>query len=385
MTWREKYWNDATESPEYFEAAEFATVLDGDYGTRMFGRWLEEFHPDRHDLLRALEYLLVTQTYGDDVASTIDILERRLARPWDDWAMVAALEETARQYPGVPAVVRDDEDFTALAGRLRDDEHVFALWREMLQQASVEVLQAPEVVPSFVASCQGLAHETRRYVGVAGKEEESDDEVVASSSEKRVRFADPLVVGDEAPEWQNAEFQLGVAFTLNPESNSNLPGRCSWAQARVHLAQWGVDLDEFAELVDAAAQSRSRMYKNEQISVMLFPNFLNVTVTIDSALNAHNTGIIATLDSDGAYTHYVQFKDLVLFYTDESDMNTPIYNVLKTFGDLWADGPAESYVVRHGQGRKAYFTVTPVKASHQGSVVAVVKRCSGGLSVKVLT
>ncbi|WFE63772.1 hypothetical protein [Micromonospora sp. WMMD714] len=408
MTWRDTYWDDATQSPDYFRSVEFATVLDGDYGTRMFGRWIEQLHPNRHDLIRSLEYLLVTYRHGDDVRATLDTFERQLPRPWDDWAMGTALAETARRYPDVPLELRDDDDFAVLAELLRDDEQLFALWREEVQQAAVMALSAPEVIPAFVASCQDLAEETRGYDN--GKEEESDREddqisfdesnldwqvgyvesdddepVAATGTQKSVRFAEPLVEGEGAPEWQSGEFKVGVAFTLNPEANSNLAGLHSWAQTQALVSRWGVDVDELAAMIESAMNRMPKMYRDDRMTIHVFPQYVTITVTIDSALNAHNTGIIATLTEEGAYTHYVQFKDLVMFYTDESDMDTPIYNVLKTFGDPWAGGTAESYVVRHGRGRKAYFTVDPVKTSHEQSVAAVVRRCSGGLDVRVLS
>ncbi|WP_431923768.1 hypothetical protein [Micromonospora wenchangensis] len=408
MTWEENYWDDATQSPDYFQLVEFATVLDADYGTRMFGRWIEQMHPDRHDLIRSLEYLLVTYRHGDDARATLDTFERQLPRPWDDWAMGTALAETARRYPDVPVELRNDDDFTALAALLLDDEQLFALWREEVQQAAVQALSVPEVMPAFVASCQALAEEALRHRG-RGKEEESDreseeesydysgydrafghiasdDDLVAPPAPaKSVRFAEPLVEGEDAPEWQQSEFKIGVAFTLNPEANSNLPGHYSWAQTQALVSPWGVDVDELATMIGTAMNRMPRMYRDDRVTIHVFPQHIFITVTIDSALNAHNTGIIATLTDDGAYAHYVQFKDLVMFYTDESDMDTPIYNVLKTFGDPWAGGTAESYVVRHGRGRKAYFTVDPVKTSHEQSVAAVVRRCSGGLDVRVLS
>ncbi|MEV6801625.1 hypothetical protein AB0M91_25270 [Micromonospora rifamycinica] len=412
MTWRDTYWDDATQSPDYFRSVEFATVLDGDYGTRMFGRWIEQLHPNRHDLIRSLEYLLVTYRHGDDVRATLDTFERQLPRPWDDWAMGTALAETARRYPDVPLELRDDDDFAVLVELLRDDEQLFALWREEVQQAAVMALSAPEVIPAFVASCQDLAEESRRYGG-NGKEEESDreydqasyddsghdwqvgyaesdddEQVAAPRAEKSVRFAEPLVEGEDAPEWQSWEFKVGVAFTLNPEANSNLAGLHSWAQTQALVSRWGVDVDELAAMIGSAMNRMPpmpRMYRDDRVTIHVFPQYIAITVTIDSALNAHNTGIIATLTDEGAYAHYVQFKDLVMFYTDESDMDTPIYNVLKTFGDPWAGGTAESYLVRHGRGRKAYFTVDPVRTSHEQSVAAVVRRCSGGLDVRVLS
>ncbi|MBO4160123.1 MULTISPECIES: hypothetical protein [Micromonospora] len=411
MTWRENYWDDATQSPDYFESVEFATVLDGDYGTRMFGRWIAQMHPDRHDLIRSLEYLLVTYRHGDDVQATLDTFERQLPRPWDDWAMTTALTETARRNPDVPVELRDDDDFAALAEQLRDDAQLFALWREEVQQAAVMALSVPEVMPAFVTSCQTLAAEAHGY-GDRGKEEESeqesedeeeasydysgydrafghiasdDDLVVAPGPEKSVRFAEPLVQGEDAPQWQHGEFKIGVAFTLNPEANSNLAGLYSWAQTQALVGLWGVDVDELATMIGSAMERMPRMYRDDRMTIHVFPQYVFITVTIDSALNAHNTGIIATLTDEGAYAHYVQFKDLVMFYTDESDMDTPIYNVLKTFGDPWAGGTAESYVVRHGRGRKAYFTVDPVRTSHEQSVAAVVRRCSGGLDVRVLS
>ncbi|MEU7617223.1 hypothetical protein AB0B27_14165 [Micromonospora rifamycinica] len=409
MTWRDTYWDDATQSPDYFRSVEFATVLDGDYGTRMFGRWIEQLHPNRHDLIRSLEYLLVTYRHGDDVRATLDTFERQLPRPWGDWAMGTALAETARRYPDVPLELRDDDDFAVLVELLRDDEQLFALWREEVQQAAVMALSAPEVIPAFVASCQDLAEEARRYGG-NGKEEESDreydqasyddsghdwqvgyaesdddEQVVAPRAEKSVRFAEPLVEGEGAPEWQSWEFKVGVAFTLNPEANSNLAGLHSWAQTQALVSPWGVDVDELAAMIGSAMNRMPRMYRDDRVTIHVFPQYIAITVTIDSALNAHNTGIIATLTDEGAYAHYVQFKDLVMFYTDESDMDTPIYNVLKTFGDPWAGGTAESYLVRHGRGRKAYFTVDPVRTSHEQSVAAVVRRCSGGLDVRVLS
>lgn len=412
MTWRENYWDDATQSPDYFQSVEFATVLDGDYGTRMFGQWIAQLHPDRHDLIRSLEYLLVTYRHGDDVRATLDTFERQLPRPWDDWAMGTALAETARRYPDVPVELRDDDDFAVLAEQLRDDEQLFALWREEVQQAAVTALSVPEVIPAFVTSCQDLAAEARRYAG-RGKEEESDQEsdqeydqasyddsgydwqvgyvesddeqVVATSSQQPVGFAEPLVDREDAPDWRGGEFRIGVAFTLNPEANSNLAGRYSWAQTQALVAQWGVDVDDLADLIGLATGRMPQMHRDDRLTIHVFPQYVTITVTIDSALNAHNTGIIATLTDEGAYAHYVQFKDLVMFYTDESDMDTPIYNVLKTFGDPWAGGTAESYVVRHGRGRKAYFTVDPVKTSHEQSVAAVVRRCSGGLEVRVLS
>ncbi|MGV9977120.1 hypothetical protein ACWDUH_05545 [Micromonospora wenchangensis] len=408
MTWQENYWDDATQSPDYFQLVEFATVLDGDYGTRMFGRWIEQMHPDRHDLIRSLEYLLVTYRHGDDVRATLDTFERQLPRPWDDWAMGTALAETARRYPDVPVELRDDDDFATLAELLRDDEQLFTLWREEVQQAAVMALSVPEVMPAFVASCQALAEEALRHQG-RGKEEESDREseeesydysgydrafghiasdddlVAVPTPAKSVRFAEPLVEGEDAPEWQHQEFKIGVAFTLNPEANSNLAGHYSWAQTQALVSPWGVDVDELATMIGTAMNRMPRMYRDDRVTIHVFPQHIFITVTIDSALNAHNTGIIATLTDDGAYAHYVQFKDLVMFYTDESDMDTPIYNVLKTFGDPWAGGTAESYVVRHGRGRKAHFTVDPVKTSHEQSVAAVVRRCSGGLDVRVLS
>ncbi|WFE96169.1 hypothetical protein [Micromonospora sp. WMMD987] len=408
MTWRDTYWDDATQSPDYFRSVEFATVLDGDYGTRMFGQWIEQLHPNRHDLIRSLEYLLVTYRYGDDVRATLDTFERQLPRPWDDWAMATALAETARRYPDVPLELRDDDDFAVLAALFGDDEQLFALWREEVQQAAVMALSAPEVIPAFVASCQELAEEAHGYDN--GKEEvsdreddlisfdesnldwqvgyaESDDDepVAATGTQKSVRFAEPLVEGEDAPGWQGGQFKVGVAFTLNPEANSNLAGLHSWAQTQALVSPWGVDVDELATMINTAMNGMPKMYRDDRVTIHAFPQYVAITVTIDSALNAHNTGIIATLTEEGAYTHYVQFKDLVMFYTDESDMDTPIYNVLKTFGDPWAGGTAESYVVRHGRGRKAYFTVDPVKTSHEQSVAAVVRRCSGGLDVRVLS
>ncbi|MBQ1076351.1 hypothetical protein KBX06_24795 [Micromonospora sp. C31] len=416
MTWRETYWHDAASDPAYFTAVEFATVLDGDYGTRLFGRWVAERYPYSHELVRAVEYLLVTNAYAEDVTETLDILHLRLPRPWDDPAMLTALERTTTRFPHVPTQVRDDHDANVLADALSADIDTFRLWREEIQQAAVALLRDGGVMDTFLDDCALLAGEAKEHQAVQalekGKErvdgplhipshnqghhghEESDATAYVRSDEGTVTvvrkpgvsFSEPAEVAARRYPWLSYPFRLGVAFTLNPEANSHLPETFSWDEAQVHLGRWGVDLDELVERIEQAMGNRfARMYRDERMVVSVIGESVDVTVTIDSALNAHNTGILATLDSDGAYTHYVQFKDLVMFYVDENDMYTPIYNVLKTFGDLWVGGDAESYVVRHGKGRKAYFTVTSVKPSHQASLVAVVRRCSDGMTVKVLS
>ncbi|MEU4569427.1 hypothetical protein [Micromonospora sp. NPDC023956] len=415
MTWRETYWHDAASDPAYFAAVEFATVLDGDYGTRMFGRWVDERYPDpeSREFIRAVEYLLVTNAYGDNVTETMETLHRRVARPWEDRGMLTALERTSARFGTVPVRVRDDDDVAVLADALTADPDTFRTWREELQESSVTVLRDGGLLDAFLDDCLHLAHDAKAYQAEQGKGKErvDDPDVPASgtdesaydgypdepagSSEEEdlvavvrgrgVRFAEPAEVAAQRYPWLSHSFRLGVAFTINPEANAFLPEALSWDEAQTHLGSWGVDLGEFVEHMDEAMASRPvKAYRNERITINVMGTSVHVEVTIDSALNAHNTGIIATLDTDGAYTHYVQYKDLVMFYVDENDMNTPIYNVLKTFGDLWAGGDAESYVVRHGKGRKAHFTVTPVRASHQASLVAVVRRCSDGMIVKVL-
>jgi hypothetical protein len=394
MTWRETYWDDAAGEPAYFAAVEFATVLDGDYGTRMFGRWVKERYPDSHDLIRALEYLLVTNAHAEDLTQTMEVFHRRLQRPWDDPAMLTALERTAHRFPDVdvPQRVDDDEDVTALTNVLSADPDVFRLWREELQEAAVDHLREDQVIDTFLADCLQLAHDVRGHLAAQEVEqdneqiyddESSDDEeqVTVVPKEQGVRFAEPA----ERYPWLAYQFRLGVTFSLNPEANAHLPGTFTWDDAQVHLSGWGIDLDEFAEWMGLAMKNQPlKSYRSERVTIYVSRDSVDVQVNIDSGLNAHNTGIIATLDTEGAYTHYVQYKDLVMFYVDENDMNTPIYNVLKTFGDLWVGGDAESYVVRHGKGRKAHFTVTPVKASHQASLVAVVRRCSDGMTVRIL-
>ncbi|MFI6821634.1 hypothetical protein ACIBJE_11870 [Micromonospora sp. NPDC050187] len=418
MTWRETYWHDAASDPAYFAAVEFATVLDGDYGTRMFGRWVDERHPaDSREFIRAVEYLLVTNHHGDNVTETMETFHRRVARPWEDRAMLTALERTSAQFGNVPVQVRDDSEVAVLADALTADPDTFRKWREELQESSVAVLRDGGVLDAFLDDCLHLAHEAKTYQAEQeqgkGKERVDDDpdfpgggtdessydeypdEPDDSSADEEgmvtvvrrrgVQFSEPDEVAGQRYPWLSHSFRLGVAFTINPEANAFLPGQMSWDEAQAHLGSWGVDLGEFVEHMDEAMASRPvKAYRDERITINVMGTSVHVEVTIDSALNAHNTGIIATLDTDGAYTHYVQYKDLVMFYVDENDMNTPIYNVLKTFGDLWVGGDAESYVVRHGKGRKAHFTVTPVKASHQGSLVAVVRRCSDGMTVRVL-
>ncbi|GLY21880.1 hypothetical protein [Micromonospora sp. NBRC 101691] len=400
MTWRETYWHDAASDPAYFAAVEFATVLDGDYGTRMFGRWIDERYPDSQEYIRAVEYLLVTNAYGDNVAETLETFHRQIARPWEERAMVTALERTAVRFGNVPTQVRDDVDFTALADALTADPETFRLWREELQESSVSVLRDGGLLDAFLDDCVHLAHEAKTYLAELEQEEqgkgkervdesnessEHEEDGVTVVHKRGVQFSEPAEVAAERYPWLSHSFRLGVAFTINPEANAFLPGQMSWDEAQAHLGSWGVDLGEFVEHMDEAVAARPvKAYRDERITINVMGTSVHVEVTIDSALNAHNTGIIATLDTDGAYTHYVQYKDLVMFYVDENDMNTPIYNVLKTFGDLWVGGDAESYVVRHGKGRKAHFTVTPVRASHQGSLVAVVRRCSDGMTVKVL-
>ncbi|MEV0325510.1 hypothetical protein AB0H63_03540 [Micromonospora echinospora] len=404
MTWRETYWHDAASDPAYFAAVEFATVLDGDYGTRMFGRWIDERYPDSQEYLRAVEYLLVTNAYGDNVAETLETFHRQIARPWEERAMLTALERTSARFGNVPTRVRDDLDFTVLTDALTADPDTFRLWREELQESSVSVLRDGGLLDAFLDDCLHLAHEAKAYQAELEQEEEqgkgkervdelnepdesSEDEEdgVTVVRKRGVQFSEPADVAAERYPWLSHSFRLGVAFTINPEANAFLPEQMSWDEAQAHLGSWGVDLGEFVEHMDEAMAARPvKAYRDERITINVMGTSVHVEVTIDSALNAHNTGIIATLDTDGAYTHYVQYKDLVMFYVDENDMNTPIYNVLKTFGDLWVGGDAESYVVRHGKGRKAHFTVTPVRASHQGSLVAVVRRCSDGMTVKVL-
>ncbi|WP_416900982.1 hypothetical protein [Micromonospora echinospora] len=404
MTWRETYWHDAASDPAYFAAVEFATVLDGDYGTRMFSGWVEERYPDSQEYLRAMEYLLLTNFYGDNVAETLEAFQRQFARPWEERAMVTALERTAARFGNVPTQVRDDLDFTVLTDALTADPEAFRLWREELQESSVGMLRDGGLLDAFLDDCMHLAHEAKAYLAELEQEEEQGkgkervdepDEPDESSEDEEdgvtvvrkrgVQFSEPAEVAAERYPWLSHSFRLGVAFTINPEANAFLPGQMSWDEAQAHLGSWGVDLGEFVEHMDEAMAARPvKAYRDERITINIMGTSVHVEVTIDSALNAHNTGIIATLDTDGAYTHYVQYKDLVMFYVDENDMNTPIYNVLKTFGDLWVGGDAESYVVRHGKGRKAHFTVTPVRASHQGSLVAVVRRCSDGMTVKVL-
>jgi hypothetical protein len=388
MTWREHYWNDAVQSPAYFREAEFATLLDGDYGTTLFGRWIEENHPGRIDLFHTVEYLLIIDRHGDDVEATLDFLDRHLPRPWENWVMGTALEQAAQLAPELPVEVRDDADFAVLADQLRDG-YVFAFWRDALQQAAVTALSVPEVVPAFLAACHGLADEVRDHKG-KGRAEESDDasgpdEPVAGSSGKRVRFAEPAEVVARRHPWSEHEFSLAVAFTMLPEANATLADRFTWPQAQAHLRQWGVDLDEVTGKIDRADRDELvKSYRDDRLSIVFMGEFVHLTVTIDSAVHAHNTGIIATLDTEGAYTHYVQFKDLVMFYTDESDMHTPLYNVLRTFGEPWAGGTAEGYVVRHGKGRMAHLAVHPVKVSHQDSVAAEVRRCSAGLPTRIM-
>ncbi|XTZ18425.1 hypothetical protein ACQSSU_14195 [Micromonospora echinospora] len=401
MTWRETYWHDAASDPAYFAAVEFATVLDGDYGTRMFGRWIDERYPDSQEYLRAVEYLLVTNAYGDNVAETLETFHRQIARPWEERAMLTALERTSARFGNVPTRVRDDLDLTVLTDALTADPETFRLWREELQDSSVSVLRDGGLLDAFLDDCLHLAHEAKTYQAELEQEKEQgkgkdrmdepdesseDEEDMVTVVRKRgVQFSEPADIAAERYPWLSHSFRLGVAFTINPEANAFLPEQMSWDEAQAHLGSWGVDLGEFVEHMDEAMAARPvKAYRDERITINVMGTSVHVEVTIDSALNAHNTGIIATLDTDGAYTHYVQYKDLVMFYVDENDMNTPIYNVLKTFGDLWVGGDAESYVVRHGKGRKAHFTVTPVKASHQGSLVAVVRRCSDGMTVKVL-
>ncbi|OZV83057.1 hypothetical protein CA850_06000 [Micromonospora echinospora] len=400
MTWRETYWHDAASDPAYFAAVEFATVLDGDYGTRMFGRWIDERYPDSQEYIRAVEYLLVTNAYGDNVAETLETFHRQIARPWEERAMLTALERTSARFGNVPTQVRDDLDFTVLTDALTADPDTFRLWREELQESSVSVLRDGGLLDAFLDDCLHLAHEAKTYQAELEQEEqgkgkervdepdessEDEEDGVTVVRKRGVQFSEPADVAAERYPWLSHSFRLGVAFTINPEANAFLPEQMSWDEAQAHLGSWGVDLGEFVEHMDEAMAARPvKAYRDERITINVMGTSVHVEVTIDSALNAHNTGIIATLDTDGAYTHYVQYKDLVMFYVDENDMNTPIYNVLKTFGDLWVGGDAESYVVRHGKGRKAHFTVTPVRASHQGSLVAVVRRCSDGMTVKVL-
>ncbi|WDZ87010.1 hypothetical protein [Micromonospora cathayae] len=438
MTWAETYWNDATADPAYFAAVSFDTVLDGDYGSRLFGAWIEDNHPHGQSLalIRALEYLLVTNAFADDATDTMQLLADRMARPWDDEAMEAALAATAARFGDlhVPLRIDDDSDVEALFEVLTSGDEVFSWWREQLREAAVGVLRDGGTLGAFLDDCVALAHHAKsdptgqpsgkgkekyddsdsdsdysdgyldddRYAvlladddadldpGFArtppASEDSSDDEGMVTVVRKRgTTFSEPEEVAEKRYPWLHHTFRLAVAFTLNPEANSRLGQTFTWDEAQEHLRQWGVDIDELVDRIGQATQNPYvKMYRDERLMISVNGTTVEVTATIDSALNAHNSGIIATLDSEGAFTHYVQFKDLVMFYTDENDMNTPIYNVLKTFGDPWAGGNAESYVVRHGKGRKAYFTVTPVRASHQGSVVAVVKRCSGGMDVKIL-
>lgn len=443
MTWAETYWNDAVANPAYFAAVDFATVLDGGAGTRLFGRWIEEKRPYSHELIRSLEYLLVTDFYPDSAADVLQLFADRLPRPWDDQAMEAALTATAGQFPDldVPARIDDDGDVERLFAVLTETGDVFRWWRDQLRESAVALLRDGGVLDSFFDDCTALAAAAKSsptgHPSPKGKEkldasdsdsdysdsdsdysdgyteddrydvllrdddlgfdddspqpeasdaEASDDQgMVTVVRRPGTSFSEPRDVAEKRYPWLHYPFHLSVAFTLNPEANSRLAQTFTWDEAQVHLTQWGARVDEVVERLGQAMENpHVKMYRDERLMVSVIGRTVEVTVTVDSALNAHNSGIIATLDSDGAFTHYVQFKDLVWFYTDENDMNTPIYNVLKTFGDPWAGGNAESYVVRHGKGRRAHFTVTPVRESHQGSLVAVVKRCSGGMEVKIL-